>query len=130
MGGEIRSLASFDFETKSAYKIRVKTTDLGGLSIENSFLISIKDVNETPLSIDVSNSTIAENSTNALVGLLSTSDVDAGETFVYSLEAGGGSADNGSFVILNNQLQATTPFDFEAKNSYSIRVRSTDRGRR
>jgi len=128
VGGEIRSLTSFDFETKSAYRIRVKTTDLGGLSIENSFSISIKDVNETPLSISVSNSSIVENSTNALVGLLSTSDVDAGETFVYSLVSGVGSTDNGSFAILNNQIQATTPFDFEAKNSYSILVRSTDRG--
>ena len=128
VGGEIRSVGIFDFETKSSYQIRVRTTDLGGLSTENSFSIAIKDVNETPTAIALSNASIAENSATSLVGLLSTVDVDANEAFVYSLVLGNGATDNVSFTILNNQLQAVTPFDFESTNAFSVRIRSTDRG--
>jgi hypothetical protein len=40
---------------------------------------------------------------------------------------GNGSADNASFVLdLNGTLRSSTIFDFEAKNAYQIRVRSTD----
>jgi len=129
VGGEVRSLVPFDFETKNAYTIRVRTTDLGGLSTEQAFIISVKDVNEAPSAIGISSSSIAENSVpNSLVGLLSTVDVDAGDSFVYTLVDGAGSVDNGNFTIVNNRLQTTSAFDFETKASYNVRVRTTDQG--
>ncbi|MFM7927062.1 MAG: Ig-like domain-containing protein, partial [Pirellula sp.] len=63
-----------------------------------------------------------------MVGTLSTADVDAGNTFVYSLVAGSGDADNASFNINGSTLQAITSFDFETRSDYTIRVRSTDQG--
>ena len=45
-GNQVRTAASFDFETKSSYTIRVRTTDQGGLSFEKSFTIAVTDVNE------------------------------------------------------------------------------------
>ena len=45
-----------------------------------------------------------------------------GDTFTYSLVSGTGSTDNASFTISGNQLLTAASFDFEAKNSYSIRV--------
>jgi len=42
--------------------------------------------------------------------------------------SGVGSTDNSSFNINGNALQITAPFDYETKNSYTIRVRSTDQG--
>ena len=42
-GGQLRANASFDFETKSSYSIRVHTTDLGGLSFERQFTITVTD---------------------------------------------------------------------------------------
>src|SRR5262249_21264513 len=63
------------------------------------------------------------------VGASSTTDPDAGDTFTYTLVSGAGDADNGSFSLdLAGNLTTAASFDFETKNSYSIRVRSTDAG--
>ncbi len=40
----------------------------------------------------------------------------------------GDSADNSSFVIVGNELQAAVPFDYETKKTYSITIRATDLG--
>jgi hypothetical protein len=42
------------------------------------------------------------------------------------LVAGTGDADNAAFNIDGNTLHANSSFDFETKNSYTLRVRSTD----
>ncbi len=129
VGNEIHALESFDFEIKNTYSVRVRTTDLGGLFTEKQLSILVENVNEAPVSIALANSTINEALPNgSLVGLLSTVDVDAGDRFLYSLVAGVGSTDNDRFAILNNQLQSATSFDFETKQSYNVRIRSTDRG--
>ncbi|MBD2615472.1 hypothetical protein H6G94_30185 [Nostoc punctiforme FACHB-252] len=59
---------------------------------------------------------------------MSTIDPDIGDTFTYSLVAGTGSTDNAAFSIVGNQLRINSSPNFEAKNSYSIRVRTTDQG--
>ena len=66
------------------------------------------------------------------VGVFSTGDPDAGDSFSYnySFVAGAGSADNASFTISGNRLKTSAAFDFETKSSYSIRVRTTDSGAR
>ena len=129
VGNQLVTNADFDFETKKTYLVRVKSSDSGLLSIEQELTIAISDVNEAPTLVALDNLAIPENKVaNSLVGLLSTTDVDANEAFTYSLVDGAGSADNASFSIVNNRLEAKVPFDFETKNSYQVRVRSTDRG--
>ena len=74
---------------------------------------------------------MAENqAAGASVGTLSTTDPDAGDTFTYSLVTGTGSDDNSSFTINGDTLKTTGSFDYETKNSYSIRVQSKDQGGR
>jgi hypothetical protein len=84
--------------------------------------------NSAPTGISLSSLSIAENNAvNALVGTLSTTDVDSGDTFTYSLVPGTGSTDNASFNISGSSLRAGVVFDFETPpTSYSIRVRTTD----
>ncbi len=65
---------------------------------------------------------------NSVVANFSTIDPDAGNTFTYSLVAGTGSTDNAAFSIVGNQLRINNSPDFETKNSYSIRLRTTDQG--
>jgi hypothetical protein len=85
--------------------------------------------NKTPTNLTLSTSTIAENQAiGTVVGNLTTTDPDTGDTFTYSLVTGIGATDNSVFTISNNQLKTKAVFDFEAKNSYSIRVRTTDQG--
>jgi hypothetical protein len=128
-GNALRASSSFDFETKSSYSIRVRSTDQGGLWTENVFTISVTDVNETPTNISLSANSIAENAgANATVGTLTTTDPDAANTFAYTLVLGTGDTDNAAFNISGNALRASSSFDFETKSSYSVRVRSTDQG--
>jgi hypothetical protein len=107
-----------------------------GLSSGNSRRIGLTDVRvattpanvpTAPTDILLSAASIAENNAvNADVGTLSTTDVDAGDTFTYTLVTGTGDTDNASFTIDGSTLKAGAAFDFETKSSYSIRVRTTD----
>jgi uncharacterized repeat protein (TIGR01451 family) len=91
--------------------------------------ITINGVNDGPTGISLDNSSVAENQpSGTAVGIFSTSDPDTGDTFIYSLVSGGGADDNASFTIADSQLQTVASFDYETKNSYSIRVRTTDSG--
>lgn len=83
--------------------------------------------NNWPSGISLSNSGIAENlAVSTTVGMLQATDADGGESFTYSLVAGAGDTDNTSFVINSNMLETAVSFDYEAKNTQSIRVRVTD----
>ncbi|NWF77640.1 MAG: hypothetical protein HXY36_03495 [Chloroflexi bacterium] len=80
-----------------------------------------------PTDITLSNTSVAENEpANTVVGNFSTTDPDPGDTFIYTLVSGEGDEDNDSFNILDDSLRTSESFDYETKNSYSIRVRSTD----
>ncbi len=46
VGNSLRTTASFDFETKSSYSIRVRSTDPAGLSSERTLAITVTDVAE------------------------------------------------------------------------------------
>ena len=84
--------------------------------------------NSAPTDIGLTATSIAENNVvNAVVGTLSTTDSDVGDTvFTYSLVAGTDSTDNALFDISGSSLLAKVAFDYETKSSYSIRVRTTD----
>ena len=85
--------------------------------------------NKAPTNLTLSNTIIAENRPiGAVVGNLTSTDPDTGNTFTYSLVTGTGSTDNALFTITGNQLQSNGIFDYETKNSYSIRVKTTDQG--
>ncbi len=134
VGNQLQINNSPDFETKNSYSIRVKTTDQGGLSFEKTLTIAVNDVNETPTNqaptdLALSASTVDENvPVNTVIGTFSSTDPDTGNTFTYSLVTGTGDTDNSAFSIVGNQLQINNSPDFETKNSYSIRVKTTDQG--
>ena len=85
--------------------------------------------NEAPTNVALSIASIPENKpVNTEIGTFSTTDPDSGNTFTYSLVSGTGSTDNASFHISGNRLLSSIVFDYETKNSYSIRVRTADQG--
>ena len=119
-GDTLQSAAVFDFEVRSSYSIRIRSTDAGGLFIEKAFTIDVTK-------IALSNASVPENQpAGTVVGTLSTADPDSDDTFTYTLTAGTGSTDNARFTIVGDQLLSAATFDYETKSSYSIRVRSTD----
>ena len=128
-GAALTINASPDFETKSAYAIRVRSTDQGGLFVENPFTVTITNVNETPTALALSATSVAENvAGGTTVGTFTTTDPDSANTFTYSLVTGTGSADNSAFTISGAALTINASPDFETKSTYAIRVRATDQG--
>ena len=130
-GDSLLSEVVFDFESQSTRQVRVQTTDAAGNTFEKSFTISIDDIDESanqpPTALRLDDNTIAENEPEgSLVGRLLTTDLDDNNGFVYTLTAGEGDADNASFRIRENQLLTQTPFDFETKAQYLVRVTTTD----
>ncbi|MGD1702936.1 cadherin domain-containing protein [Dapis sp. BLCC M229] len=89
-------------------------TSNGGL---DSYLVKFSDTNPT----------IDENvAANSVVGTLTTTDSDIGDSFTYSLVAGTGDTDNSAFTIDGDQLKINSSPDFETKSSYNIRIQTTD----
>lgn len=119
--------ASFDYETTASYSVRIKVDDGSFGTYQQAFTISVLNANDTPTDINITSNQIAENSaSNTVIGTLSTVDQDAGNTFIYTLVSGTGSTDNNSFNISGGNLRSSVSFDYETKNSYSIRLRATD----
>ena len=84
-------------------------------------------VNEAPTSINLSATSVAENlPSGTSVGTFSTDDPNPIDEFTYSLVSGIGSGNNAVFTISGNTLKTAASFNYEARSSYSIRVRSTD----
>lgn len=129
VSNQLRTNSSLNFELKSSYSIRVESMDAGGERFQKNFIIQVLNVNEAPTAVRLSSLTIRENnSPNASVGTLSSTDPDTAQLFTYSLANGVGDQDNSMFVIDGATLRATLAFDFETKPEYRIRIRTTDAG--
>lgn len=79
----------------------------------------------SPSHIAVNGGTVAENSAGGtLVGTLSVSDADAGDTHSFAIAG----SDYGLFEIVGNQIlvKAGAILDYEAKATYSLAVTATD----
>ncbi len=124
--------ATFDFETKASYSIRVSTTDSGNSTIERAFTITIGDVNEDPSGPSLVGDSVAEDApAGTSVGVLSATDPDTADTLTFTLRTsgcGGTFPDSSAFQISGDDLQTDDPLDFEAKAVHQICVRVTDDG--
>ena len=128
-GSNLLTAAVFNYEVKSNYSIRMQSADQGGLSTQKVFSINVTNVNETPTNILLSSTNVAENlPVTTKVGSFSTQDPDFNNTFTYTLVAGTGSGDNGSFATSTSNLLTSAAFNYEVKSNYSIRVQSIDQG--
>jgi hypothetical protein len=118
--------AVMNYDLQPTYSLTATISD-GQLSSTVPVTIHVTIGFNRPSDILLSPSSIEENAgDNVVVGNLSSIDPNTGDTFTYTLVEGLGSTDNAAFTIEGNQLRAVNSFDYETKNSYSIRVRSTD----
>ena len=114
------------------HDIQVTATDPAGNAGHDSSSGELLLVLHIPTDIGISNSAVNENlSTQAadlLFGQLSSVDADPEDQFVYELVTGTGDTDNARFRVTGNRLylRRNEVFDFEARPSYSVRVRTTD----
>ncbi len=117
--------AVFNYESKSAYSIKVRTTDPGNLFFDTTFIIRITNVNETVTGVSLSNSAIAENkSSGTFIGKLTSTDPDSNDTHIYSIVSG----DTAFFFIRSDSLLSKISFNYEEDSLFAITIRSTDKG--
>lgn len=119
---KLASNVSINYESKNQYKIRLRATDSSGLYIEQPFIITVTNLNESPTDIILSNNSISENNEiNAVIGSLTGIDPDLNESFVFSIVSG-----SDKFNINDNNLRASVVFDYESNTSHDVTIRITD----
>ncbi|MDX6583037.1 MAG: hypothetical protein QOI10_2221, partial [Solirubrobacterales bacterium] len=121
------SYASFAFQVRDD-----GGTANGGVDTDqspNTITIDVSCVNDAPTNISLTNNSVAENTPQGTdVGDLTTTDPDTGQTHTYTLITGAGDTDNNDFQINGQTLEVKNPLDFEAGQTRSVRIRSTDSG--
>ncbi|WP_321319698.1 cadherin domain-containing protein [Labilibaculum sp.] len=115
---------NLDYETTTSYSLTVTVSDGTHTSSEEIVIININDSNENaPTAIQLSNTTIAENSAiGTEVGILTASDADIDETFTFNL------AENEYFELDGDRIVSKEIFNYEDYISYSLKVTVTDQG--
>jgi murein DD-endopeptidase MepM/ murein hydrolase activator NlpD len=104
---------------------RTDTNITADLNVTANFALD----NQAPTDIMLSNNKVAENMPiGTMVGMLSTTDPDTGDTFTYSFACTTPGADDSSFAIAGNNINTAASFNFEVKKSYAICIRTTDSG--
>ena len=125
-GSDVLTLnKSVDYEKDPKLYVRIRATDAGGLTVEKAFIINVIDVNEPPEALVLSPKSFNENDGQS-VSILSVTDPDKNAQYSYSMSAGTGDDDNGSFNLIDNKLKPNAPLDYETKNLYKVRIRAWD----
>ncbi|MEQ6118714.1 S8 family serine peptidase [Reichenbachiella sp. MALMAid0571] len=126
---QLKAITKFDFEQKSSYKITIVTDDNRGGAYTKNFTINIEDdpnENNIPTDFNLTALEILENEpVGSIVGIFSTIDPDE-DDHTYNLVSGLGDNDNSKFSIIGDELLSNHIFDFETKESRSIRVSVDD----
>ncbi len=117
-----------NYEVKKQYTIRLSVADNTGCAFQKSFIINVENTNDAPTNITLTNNRIDENLPNSsIIGLLTTSDEDVADSFEYQLIAGVDDTDNGLFALQGERLVTKGKLDFETKDTYFVRINTTDR---
>ena len=118
-----------DYETKTHYRFRIQASD-GVHTHAVARILSVGDRDDELKGVALSSSSIEENvASGSLVATLTP--VYGRRTIdfpplTYSLVAGDGDTDNGTFTLSGDRLTINTPPNYEAKDSYNIRIRITN----
>jgi hypothetical protein len=120
---QLKTGMSLDHEGEPTVNVTVTAADGGGHQIQQTFAINVTDVNEAQTGMSLSASKVAENSVGAVIGTLSVSDPDAGDTQSFQVS-------DDRFEVVNNQLQLKSgvSLDFEQASSIDVTVTATDAG--
>lgn len=118
-----------DHEAMPSVEVSLTAIDAGEppLNHTETFALSVNNVNEPPTGIGFSASSIDENSpADSLIGVLSPSDPDNGDTHTFTLTDDA----DGRFALAGNELRVADPtlLDFEAGASHLVTVQVRDAG--
>jgi ELWxxDGT repeat protein len=129
VGNQLVTTSELDFEAAPIRTILIRATDSGGLFVETPFVINIRDLNDLATTIQLSNTSIPENSpAGTSVGILGTPVPAYTATLFFQLSPGIGGEDNATFFVDGYQLRVApgATLDFEAKSGFNVRIKATD----
>ena len=119
--------AQIDYNIQQVYYIRARSTDAGGLFVENTFTLNVINTNDAPTDILLSKTDIDENLPVATATCTLTAvDDDVLDTHTFALVAGAGDTDNAKVVITGSVLTTNAMYNFEQQNTLQIRIRAAD----
>ncbi len=97
--------------------------DDGGTATGIPVTVTIDGVNDQPTDISLDNTSVAENAVGAVIGILTTTDVDFGDNHTYSVS-------DSRFEIVASQLKLKTgqSLDFETEPTVALTITTTDSG--
>ena len=129
VGNVLKTRATFNYEVKNGYSIRVRSTDPSGLRTEQVFVINVSNVNEAP-AVTAKTFALPENSPNGtVIGTVTATDPDIGQTMMWAIT--GGNTGN-AFAIdpSSGRITVANPavLDYEITKSFMLKVQATDNG--
>ena len=92
-----------------------------GETVSQTASVTIEGRNDTPEDIQLNNTVVDENATGAVIGILSTTDIDVSDTHTYTV-------DDHRFEIVDNELRLKTDIflDHETEETVTVNVTTTD----
>jgi hypothetical protein len=118
-----------DFETTPVWSLTVRATDAGGLFATAAVTVNLTNANEAPDVLPTTFGLVENSAISTVVGTVTASDTDAGDTLIYSITAGntGGTFSidpaTGQIAVANTSL-----LDFETTPVWNLTVRVADAG--
>ncbi|KYO53223.1 hypothetical protein AUP44_26990, partial [Tistrella mobilis] len=118
---KLKDGVSLDHEAGASIDLVLTVTDGGGLTASRTVTITVTDVNEAPAQPVLSGATVAENAAGAVIGTVTGSDPDAGDTLTFSV-------DDSRFEIVDGTLKLKDgiALDHEVEASVQLTITATD----
>jgi hypothetical protein len=120
---KLKSGQTLDFESEPTLNLTLTVTDQAGSGIfyNETFMINVSNVNEAPSDITLSNLTVSENASGAVIGNVGVSDPDSSDTHVWSVS-------DSRFEVVGNQLKLKSgqTLNFESEPTLNLTLTVTD----
>ncbi|XFA71677.1 cadherin-like domain-containing protein [Tistrella mobilis] len=118
---KLKDGVSLDYETEASVDLVITATDADGLTATRSVTITVTDVNETPTQPVLTGSTVAENAAGAVIGTVTGSDPDDGDSITFTV-------DDDRFEIVDGSLKLKDGIvlDYETEPSVNLVITATD----
>jgi len=119
--------AHLDYETDSVDQLALSFTDLEGRSFSKDLEIQLIDVNDAPIGVNLTNSTVDENLAGVTIGSLMAVDQDTSDTHSFSVVDG---ADRFAVALSDGawtlKLKDGISLDHETADNVDVTVRVAD----